>query len=86
MAYRPLELSAPPEESLDDRSPSILKEATIGSRIGVQVEVRDGQGNLNGATTIVEVGAPVPSATPPATAPVEDEGCGCRTSRGEHAP
>ncbi|HVH43921.1 MAG TPA: hypothetical protein VM925_16320, partial [Labilithrix sp.] len=59
-----------------------LADAVIGSKIGAKVEVRDTQGNLNGATITLEVGPPegaaaAPQAQEPAKA--EEVGCACRT-------
>lgn len=43
----------------------------------VRVEVRDGQGNLSGATALVGDGDPAAAAPPPEAA-ADDGGCGCR--------
>ncbi|MDF2695326.1 MAG: peptidase and in, kexin, sedolisin, partial [Labilithrix sp.] len=58
-----------------------LADAALGAKIGVKVEVRDSQGNLNGATTTIEVVPPAPVADPGSGA-AADEGCLCRSTGG----
>lgn len=58
-------------------------DAAVGAAIGVKVEVRDAQGNLNGATTILVAGEPKPAEVDSGNgAPADDVGCACRTTGG----
>lgn len=61
-----------------------LVDVPVGAKLGVKVEVRDSQGNINGSTATIEV------ATEPGPAPGSDpasaaDACGCR-SVGRTAP
>jgi len=56
-----------------------VAERALGAVIGVKAEVRDGQGNLRGATMNLVVGEPAPVTAIAPGAPAEEEsGCGCR--------
>jgi hypothetical protein len=58
-----------------------LAESELGAKLGVKVEVRDSQGNIDGATTTIEVVAPPPPPVPTAAEPKADSGCASTTSQ-----
>lgn len=60
-----------------------VNDAAVGARLAVKVEVRDGEGNINGATALVDVTDSAPAAAAPSTATGDsDDGCGCRVVTG----
>ncbi len=62
-----------------------LGESPEGLTPAVKVEVRDGQGNVGGATALLDLAAPAPAAPPPPAADADD-GCGCRAAGAERSP
>jgi hypothetical protein len=62
-----------------------LTDTPVGTKVSVKVEVRDNQGNINGATTTIEVVPPAATAAPAASSKAADEGCLCRATGGSAA-